>query len=91
MKAPNLKNLAKPTVKPVFEQAVQQAQVRAGEMKKKTFTLEQRHIDYINQISLDMSQQRGKVMPASEALRLILEQHQGTLWKVSPLLVPKAA
>lgn len=79
MKAPNLKNLAQTTTKPAFEQAVQQAQTSAGEMKKKTFTLEQRHIDYINQKSLDMAQQRGKTMPASEALRLILEQHQGSL------------
>jgi hypothetical protein len=79
MKAPNLKNLAQTTTKSAFEQAVQQAQTSAGEMKKKTFTLEQRHIDYINQKSLDMAQQRGKTMPASEALRLILEQHQGSL------------
>ncbi len=79
MKAPELKNLAEVTEQPAFEKAVQQAQTKAGEMKKKTFTLEQRHIDYINKVSLDMSQQRGKVMPASEALRLILEQHQGRL------------
>jgi hypothetical protein len=77
MKAPNLKNLANPTIKPAFEKAVQQAQASAGEMKKKTFSLEQRHIDYINKIGLELAQQRGKTMPASEALRLILEQHEG--------------
>jgi len=77
MKAPNLRNLANPTIKPVFEKAVQQAQANASEIKKKTFSLEQRHIDYINKIGLELAQQRGKTMPASEALRLILEQHEG--------------
>jgi hypothetical protein len=79
MKAPDLKNLAKTTAKPLFEKAVQEAQISAGEMKKKTFTLEQQHIDYIHKFSLDMSLKRGKTMPASEALRLIIEHHRGSL------------
>lgn len=76
MKKPDLKALAslEPESDSFFKKA-KQAQSKDEKMKGKTFTLPQSHIDYINTKSVQLSQDRGKNVPASEALRLIIEEY----------------
>ena len=55
---------------------IQKEQTRAEQMVAKSHTFRQADIDYINAMALRLGQQQNKVVGASEALRIIIEQHQ---------------
>lgn len=75
MKVPELKDLEKVEKNDAFSKTVESVKVKSEEVKKKTFSLMQQHLDYINTVALGLSQEKGRVSSASEALRLIIEQH----------------
>jgi hypothetical protein len=77
MKAPNLKDLNKVEKQDAFSQVVETVQAKQEEMIKKTFTLDQRTVDVINDLALQLGQERGKVVSASEAVRVMASQFKG--------------
>jgi hypothetical protein len=76
MKAPKIQDLNKIEQKNTFATKIEAVKTESEQISKKTFSLHQAHLNYINSIALEMGQSRGKVVGASEALRIILEQHQ---------------
>jgi hypothetical protein len=74
MKAPKLANLQAVQSGNDFAVAVETAKQRASGVIRKTYSLEQRHEDYINAVATSMSQARGKPVNASEALRAIINR-----------------
>ena len=77
MRAPKLKDLNKAEKNDSFTKAVQVVQAQQEEMIKKTFTLDRKTIDIINETALKLGQERGKVISASEAVRIIISQFGG--------------
>ncbi len=45
----------------------------------KTYSLLQKNIDYITSVAFQLGQKRGKIISASEALRAIIDQHEGKI------------
>ena len=76
LKAPDIKDLSKLNQQDTFSKKVVEVKAQAQQIAKKTFSLNHSHLDYVNGIALELGQQRGKVVGASEALRLIIEQHE---------------
>jgi hypothetical protein len=81
MKAPELKDLSSAAPQDAFSKKVESVQAslkeQTEEMQRKTFSLPQQHIDYINRLSLEIGRERGKSVSASEVLRRIIDEHQG--------------
>ncbi len=76
MKAPDIKDLSKVKQTSTFKKKMDEIKAQSEQMTKKTFSMTQSHLDYINKIALQLGQERSKVVGASEALRLIIEQHE---------------
>ncbi len=74
MKAPNLKKLGEVIPEDDFAKTVQEERNKANVGVRKTFSLQQRDFDYINAEALKMSQEAGKVVSASQALRYIIQR-----------------
>ena len=74
MKAPKLADLQAVQNNNDFTAAVEAAKQRASGVIRKTYSLEQRHEDYINAVAASMSQARGKPVNTSEALRTIINR-----------------
>lgn len=74
MKAPKLADLNEIGNDNAFSKAIQTEQSRATGIVRKTYSLQQRHEDYINAVATAMSQERGKPVNASEALRAIINR-----------------
>lgn len=74
MKRPNLKDLAQVKSDDRFSQAVVYERKKSRKAIRKTFSFDQSHLDYLNAIALELSQQAGKPVGTSEALRLVIER-----------------
>ncbi len=75
MKAPVIQSLAgKQSNDPFLKKAVE-VQQTTEEMKRKTYSIPQQHVDYINQLAIQLGQIEGKPVSSSGALRTIIEQH----------------
>lgn len=78
MKTPNLKALGHaPTAHDPFRAAAETIQVESAEIKKKSYTLTQAHIDYINTLAKEMAQAANSpIVSASAAVRQIIDEHR---------------
>ena len=74
MKAPNLKKLSEVESEDQFTKIAQEERSKASVGIRKTFSLQQQDFDYINAEALKMSQELGKVVSASQALRYIIQR-----------------
>ena len=74
MKSPNLVDLRKTNSSDPFQKKVAEIQGHATAVVRKTFSLGQGDLDQINAVAVSMSQQQGKVVNASEALRAIIRR-----------------
>lgn len=74
MKKPDIKSLDGLTPDDAFTQTAQAESDKGQKAAKKTFSLQQRDIDYINAQAVIMAQEVGKVVSASEALRYIIQR-----------------
>ena len=77
MKKPELQQLADLAPSDEFTKTVQVEKEKAGIIVRKTFSLQQIDYDYINSEALAMSQETGKVVSASAALRNIIQRDKG--------------
>jgi len=77
MKKPDLKDLTtglSPNPgKPKLQQSGKVDAVR------KTFSFSKSHLDHINAVAMNLTNERGKPVNASEALRVIIDQHKADL------------
>ncbi len=78
MKAPNIKNLSDLVPDDHFTKTVEVEKDKARESVRKTFSLQQRDFDYIHDQALLLSQETGKVVSASSALRYIIQRDRST-------------
>ncbi len=78
MKAPDLKKLESLKPEDDFTKTVQLQHDKARETVRKTFSIQHGELDYINAEALKMSQEAGKVISASEALRNIIQRDRGS-------------
>lgn len=78
MKTPNLKALVNTeTAQDPFYAAAESAQQESAEIKKKSYTLTQAHIDYINTLAKEMAQaSNSPIVSASAAVRRIIDEHK---------------
>lgn len=74
MKIPKLKDLQKAHISDPFQKRVAEIKGQASVTVRKTFSLRQGDLDHINAVAMSMSQQQGKVVNASEALRTIIRR-----------------
>ena len=74
MKAPKLVDLADIKPEDKLTQAVASEKARASTVIRKTHTFEQRHLDHIHQEVLALTNEMGRAVNASEALRAIIER-----------------
>ena len=80
MKKPELKNLSK--IKPssnsddnnAFREAVADQSRVANKVVRRTYSIESFYADYIDTIAATMTQEKGKIVNASQALRAILKR-----------------
>lgn len=77
MKPVDTKDLLGSGKKDDFSQTVATVQTESSTIVRKTYTLEQRHVDQINATAGALSQQQGKLVNASEALRYLLDRMKG--------------
>ncbi len=75
MKAPNLSTLDGKTANDAFTQTAEAITQQAKKTSPKTYSLPKRHTDYIASLAMKLGQTKGKVVSASEALRMIVEYH----------------
>lgn len=75
MKAPKVKDLQNQTaaVDDDFSKAVAGQRQRAATVIRKTFSIEQRHMDHLVKIAAEVMAETGKTVSASEALRIVIE------------------
>ena len=73
MKDPNLKDLAQ-SKNPVI--AGKPTTTAKAEAVRKTFSFSQSHLDHINTVALELTNEQGRPVNASEALRAIIDQHK---------------
>lgn len=76
MKAPNLKSFPEKDPENSFEARAQQVQEASKSMVRRSFTITQENADKIQQVAMQMSQERNKLVSASEALRFIIEAYE---------------
>ena len=74
MKKPKLEDLQKAMDSDPFQKKVAEIKGHASSVVRKTFSLGQGDLDHINAVAVSMSQQQGKVVNASEALRAIIRR-----------------
>ena len=74
MKQPKLEDLQKAKTSDPFQKKVAETKAHASSVVRKTFSLGQGDLDHINAVAVSMSQQQGKVVNASEALRTIIRR-----------------
>ncbi len=74
MKKPDIKSLDGLVPDDAFTQTAKVESDKAQKVVKKTFSLQQRDVDYINSQAVIMAQDVGKVVSASEALRYIIQR-----------------
>jgi hypothetical protein len=89
MKKPQLKALENVKTEDPFVEKVQEIKQQSTEnqaikkntakIKPKSYSLPEKHINYINQKASEMSKERGKPIGASEALRIVIEEHSSRL------------
>lgn len=79
MKAPATKDLAQVKNTDMFSETIEKVKAESQEMKRASFTLTKAHIDYIQMKAVKMTQERGKTVSASAALRVIIEGHSGAV------------
>ena len=75
MKKPETKDLDAVETNDAFTRTVEAVKDESGKTSPKTYSLPKRHQEYISSIAMQLGQARGKVVSASEALRMIVEQH----------------
>lgn len=76
MKKPEMKKLdGKEVANDAFSQTAEAVTESANKTSPKTYSLPKRHQEYISAIAMQLGQARGKVVSASEALRMIVDQH----------------
>ena len=78
MKTPNLKALSNTaTAQDPFRAAVESVRSESAEIKKKSYTLTQAHIDYINTLAKEMARAANSpIVSASAAVRRIIDEHR---------------
>ena len=74
MKPPKLEDLQKAKTSDPFQKKVAEVKGHASDVVRKTFSLGQGDLDHINAVAVSMSQQRGKIVNASEVLRAIIRR-----------------
>ena len=74
MKAPDLKKLDGVKPEDDFTKAAQAESEKASAGVRKTFSMQRRDFDYINSEALRLSQDLGRIVGASEALRDIIDR-----------------
>lgn len=74
MKAPQLTDLARKTQEDPFSKAVTEQKARSSSAVRKTFSLEQQHLDYLLKVASQAMQTAGRTVSASEALRIVIER-----------------
>lgn len=74
MKAPDLKKLGDVKPEDDFTKTAQIESEKASTGVRKTFSIQQKDFDYINLEALRMSQEAGKIVSASQALRYIIQR-----------------
>ena len=77
MKAPQLTELATEAPADAFTREVAHQRGRASAVIRKTFSLEQRHMDYLLTVAVEAMQAAGKTVSASEALRIVIDRDKG--------------
>jgi hypothetical protein len=76
MKKPNVLDLNDIQTNDKFVEEVKEVKKQSAELDRKTYTLAKSDTAYISTQAVKLSQQRGKVVSASEALRLIIHEHK---------------
>ena len=74
MKQPKLEDLQKAKTSDPFQKKVAEIKSHTSSVVRETFSLGQGDLDHINAVAVSMSQQQGKVVNASEALRAIIRR-----------------
>lgn len=59
----------------LFIEEVTEVKIQKMKTKPRTYSLPDKHNDYIHQKAIQISQKRGVVVSASEALRIIIQEH----------------
>ncbi len=77
MKAPQLAELSTTAPADAFTKEIAHQKARASSVIRKTFSLEQRHMDYLLTVAAEAMQTTGKTVSASEALRIIIDRDRG--------------
>ena len=75
MKAPDTLAIPQPS-KDSFTERARVAQEDALAMARRSFTIRQADLDHVTAVAVSMTQQSGKVVSASEALRHIIDAHR---------------
>ncbi len=74
MKSPQLIDLSETTASDPFSQAISDQKARSSGVVRKTFSLEQQHLDYLLKVATEAMQTHGRTVSASEALRIVIER-----------------
>jgi len=74
MKAPKLEELSTKAPADAFTREVMHQKARASVVIRKTFSLEQHHMDHLLAVASEAMQAAGKTISASEALRIIIDR-----------------
>lgn len=76
MKAPTISSLEDVQKEDPFFEKVDEVKTLNEHMKAKSFTIFDRNIKHINNVAYATSKKTGKMVNASEALRMILNDHE---------------
>lgn len=76
MKRPNVLDLNEVQTPDKFVEEVAEVKKQSAQLDRKTYTLAKSDTAYINTQAVKLSQQRGKAVSASEALRSIIHEHK---------------
>ncbi len=74
MKAPKLEELSDTAPAEAYTKDDVQQNARAFSVIRKTFSLEQQHMDYLLTVASEAMQTTGKTVSASKALRIIIDR-----------------
>ena len=82
MKRPAIANIPEPTPETSFTERARVAKKKAlsvgSKAVRKSYSLTQEDVSYIEKLALELGMERGKSMNDSEALRTIIDQHRAS-------------
>ena len=81
MKRPVIANIPDPTPETSFTERAKiakKAHPPGSKAVRKSYSLTQKDVSYIEKLALELGMERGKSMNDSEALRTIIDQHRAS-------------